>query len=78
MLIAVDESTWSPTIQQLVEAKDVDIRPYLLELGYEHWGYHDIMKSILPEDMGIEIPTGYSQVGHVGELYSLLGDKNNR
>ncbi|KAL1955733.1 hypothetical protein VTO42DRAFT_8131 [Malbranchea cinnamomea] len=63
-----DKSTWSPTIRQLVEAKDVDIRPYLLELDYDHWTYHDIMQSILPEDMGIEIPTGYSQVGHVAHF----------
>ncbi|KAI9840976.1 MAG: tRNA(m(1)G37)methyltransferase, partial [Pleopsidium flavum] len=61
-------STWSPTLQKLVENKDVGLFPYELELNYDYWTYHDIISSILPEEEQDELPTGFSVVGHVAHL----------
>lgn len=35
----LDKSTWSPTIQELIAAKTVEINPYNLELDYTYWSY---------------------------------------
>ncbi|KAM5434807.1 tRNA(m(1)G37)methyltransferase [Microsporum canis] len=65
---ANDAATWSPTIQQLVEAKSMELNPYDLHLDYDYWLYHDILASILPEDHLEETPAGFNQVGHVAHL----------
>jgi tRNA (guanine37-N1)-methyltransferase len=32
-------STWSPTLQELVERGSVDLEPYDLNLDYDYWTY---------------------------------------
>ncbi|KAE8349815.1 hypothetical protein BDV28DRAFT_160168 [Aspergillus coremiiformis] len=63
-----DTTTWSPTINELVENGAVGIGQYDLDLDYDYWTYADIMNAILPEDMLEELPQGFTQVGHVSHL----------
>jgi tRNA (guanine37-N1)-methyltransferase len=44
--------------------------PYDVEIGYDFWSYFDVMKSILPEELHEEIPSGFNTVGHVGMFLS--------
>lgn len=48
----------------------ISVVPYELKLEYDYWTYHDIMSAILPSDdeASGEIPSGFSQVGHVAHL----------
>ncbi|KAJ5902755.1 tRNA (guanine(37)-N1)-methyltransferase [Penicillium taxi] len=71
-LKADDKTTWSPTINALVEKGTVSVAPYDLVLDYDYWGYAEIASSILPEDID-EVPQGFTQVGHV--LHLNLRDK---
>ncbi|KAL8905205.1 MAG: hypothetical protein Q9171_006762 [Xanthocarpia ochracea] len=63
-----DKSSWSPKLQDLVEARQVFLTPFHLQLNYDYWTYHDIMSAILPENEQDEIPVGFSVVGHVAHL----------
>ncbi|KAK2882541.1 hypothetical protein FQN49_000268 [Arthroderma sp. PD_2] len=65
---ANDTTTWSPTIQKLVEAKSMELKPYDLHLDYDYWLHYDIIASVLPEDLLEEVPAGFNQVGHVAHL----------
>ncbi|OAX78991.1 tRNA (guanine(37)-N1)-methyltransferase [Emergomyces africanus] len=65
---ADDATTWSPTIQRLVEAKSVDVRPFNLLLDYDYFTYKDIIDSILPDEELNEMPVGFTQVGHVAHF----------
>lgn len=37
--LVTDKTTWSPTINALVEKGTVDVMPYDLELDYDYWPY---------------------------------------
>ncbi|KAK5117674.1 hypothetical protein LTR62_005097 [Meristemomyces frigidus] len=65
-----DSEVWphSSTVEELVKQKLIAIIPFDLNLEYNYWTYHDIISSILPEDEQGEIPSGFSQVGHVAHL----------
>ncbi|KAL5360045.1 Met-10+ like-protein-domain-containing protein [Aspergillus floccosus] len=63
-----DATTWSPTINELVEKGTVGLGQYDLTLEYDYWTYADIISSILPEDLLDEVPQGFTQVGHVAHL----------
>ena len=67
-ILANEKSTWSPTITEIVEAKLAVIQDYELQITYENWSVHDILEAILPEDLHDELPSGYSQVGHVAHV----------
>jgi tRNA (guanine37-N1)-methyltransferase len=58
----------SPVLQELAKQELISIVPYELTLDYKYWTYHDILTSVLPEDEQGEIPSGFSQVGHVAHL----------
>ncbi|WPG97665.1 Hypothetical protein R9X50_00044500 [Acrodontium crateriforme] len=62
------QPTHSQTINELVKEGLISIIPFELRLQYPYWTYHDIMSSVLPEDDQGEIPSGFSQVGHVAHL----------
>jgi tRNA (guanine37-N1)-methyltransferase len=66
--VEVDKSTWSSTLQKLVSNQKVGLVPYSLHLGYDYWSYHDIISSILPEELLDELPTGFQTVGHVAHF----------
>ncbi|EME49876.1 hypothetical protein DOTSEDRAFT_164659 [Dothistroma septosporum NZE10] len=53
---------------ELVKEELVSVVAFSLHLDYNYWTYHDIMSAILPEDQQGEIPSGFSQVGHVAHL----------
>lgn len=59
---------YSPIISELVQQDLISIIPYNLQLDYKYWTYHDIMTSILPASEQSEVPSGFSQVGHVAHL----------
>nr|POF26162.1 trna (guanine(37)-n1)-methyltransferase [Quercus suber] len=59
---------YSATITELVKQDLISIVPFSLKLDYNYWTYHDIITSILPPDEQGEIPSGFSQVGHVAHL----------
>lgn len=63
-------SSWphSPTVTELVEQELISVVPFHLKLDYSYWTYHDIISAILPEDDQGEIPSGFTQVGHVAHL----------
>lgn len=63
-------SPWphSSTVTELVDQALISVIPYQLRLEYSFWTYHDIISAILPEDDQGEIPSGFSQVGHVAHL----------
>ncbi|KAL8768721.1 MAG: hypothetical protein Q9209_005139 [Squamulea sp. 1 TL-2023] len=63
-----DRTSWSLRLQGLVEAQQVLLTPFHLELDYNYWTYHDIISAILPESEQDEIPVGFSVVGHVAHL----------
>ena len=58
----------SPTISELVRQELISVIPYNLHLDYSYWTYHDVISSILPLEAHAEIPSGFSQVGHVAHL----------
>ena len=37
--VLLDASTWSPRLSELVEAFQVSLLPYNLELNYDYWNY---------------------------------------
>ncbi|KXT03613.1 hypothetical protein AC578_10017 [Pseudocercospora eumusae] len=61
-------TNYSSVVTELAQQGLISIIPYQLKLDYHYWTYHDIMSSILPEDEQGEIPSGFSQVGHVAHL----------
>ena len=58
----------SPIIAELVQQGLISVIPYNLYLDYKYWTYHDIITSILPASEQTEVPSGFSQVGHVAHL----------
>ncbi|KAK3116249.1 tRNA(m(1)G37)methyltransferase [Teratosphaeriaceae sp. CCFEE 6253] len=58
----------SATVSELVKEQLIAVVPLALALDYNYWTYHDIISAILPEDAQGEIPSGFSQVGHVAHL----------
>ncbi|OQO06231.1 hypothetical protein B0A48_08819 [Cryoendolithus antarcticus] len=59
---------YSSVLDALLEQNIIDLVPYSLYLDYSYWTYHDIISAILPEDELGEVPSGFSQVGHVAHL----------
>ena len=58
----------SPTVAELCDQGLIAEVPFQLKLDYSYWTYHDIISAVLPEDEQGEIPSGFSQVGHVAHL----------
>lgn len=55
----------SATVTELVNQNLITLVSYPLHLPYTYWTYHEIITSILPLEEQTEIPSGFSQVGHV-------------
>lgn len=51
-----------------IDEFDIEIKPYTMELDYTFWKYDEILRAILPEDLLDDIPTGYSQAGHIAHI----------
>lgn len=58
----------SATVAQLADQGLIAVVPFQLKLDYSYWTYHDIISAVLPEDEQGEIPSGFTQVGHVAHL----------
>lgn len=67
--IKVDEPlTWGDMVREGVQNDELAIIPYELKLGYDYFGFLDVITSILPEDLHGEIPSGFNVAGHVAHL----------
>ncbi|KAB5589659.1 TRNA (guanine(37)-N1)-methyltransferase [Ceratobasidium theobromae] len=57
-----------------VEAKDylsaqgAQLRPYSVELGYDYWSADQILRAILPLELGEGSPTAFSINGHIAHM----------
>ncbi|CAG9939262.1 unnamed protein product [Clonostachys rosea f. rosea IK726] len=60
--------TWSSVLRKGSEDGELEIIPYKADFDYTYWRYLDIMKSILPEELHDEIPSGFNTAGHVAHL----------
>lgn len=58
----------SPITLEKIKEYNISIQPYVLHLDYKFWKTDDILRSVLPEDLISEIPTGFAQAGHVAHL----------
>lgn len=58
----------SPTVSELVKQGLISVIPYNLHLDYDYWTYHDIISAVLPTAALDEVPSGFSQVGHVAHM----------
>lgn len=65
---AEEPSTWSAVLKAAVEKDELGVIPYELKLGYDYFGFLDVITSILPEDLHGEIPSGFNVAGHVAHL----------
>ena len=65
---AKSSETWSSAIQDAVKYGELEIIPYELRLGYNYWGYHDVLSSLLPKEMEDDMPSGFNTAGHVAHL----------
>ncbi|TDZ74450.1 tRNA (guanine(37)-N1)-methyltransferase [Colletotrichum trifolii] len=61
-------ATWGPVFQEVIKSGELDVVPYELQLDYDYWSYLDVMASILPEELHVEIPVGFNTAGHVAHL----------
>ncbi|KAK0379639.1 Met-10+ like-protein [Colletotrichum limetticola] len=61
-------TTWGPVFQEGIKTGELDVVPYELQLDYDYWSYLDVMTSILPEELHVEIPVGFNTAGHVAHL----------
>nr|XP_036585220.1 tRNA methyltransferase trm5 [Colletotrichum truncatum]KAF6795117.1 tRNA methyltransferase trm5 [Colletotrichum truncatum] len=61
-------TTWGPVFQEGVKSGELEVIPYELQLDYDYWSYLDVMTSILPEELHVEIPVGFNTAGHVAHL----------
>ena len=46
----------------------MDLAPYEVHMEYKDWDYHQIITSVLPEELLDEVPSGFTQSGHVAHL----------
>ncbi|KAK0618568.1 Met-10+ like-protein-domain-containing protein [Bombardia bombarda] len=60
--------TWGPVLTEAVKKQDLAVIPYELRLEYDYWSYHDVMSSILPDELHGDIPAGFNTAGHVAHL----------
>ncbi|KAF8477282.1 Met-10+ like-protein-domain-containing protein [Kalaharituber pfeilii] len=63
-----DMSTIPRSLKEFIDSKDVSLVPYELKLEYKDWDYHQIITSILPEELLDEVPSGFTLFGHIAHL----------
>jgi tRNA (guanine37-N1)-methyltransferase len=67
-----DPNTWSPKLRDLERDGTVGLIPFQVHLDYNYFTYSEIMNAIIPPPETAkqhdEIPTGFSQAGHVAHL----------
>lgn len=62
-----DEILSSATLE-LIKQHGGHLEPYTLQLDYSFWKSDDILRAVLPEHLLAEIPSGFSQAGHVAHI----------
>ncbi|RMZ79466.1 hypothetical protein DV738_g3295, partial [Chaetothyriales sp. CBS 135597] len=67
---AQNPSNWSSTLRKLVDAGQISVIEYGLELSYDDWSASNILEATLPEfpEEDKETPAGFSQVGQVAHV----------
>lgn len=69
--VQADPNTWSPKLRDLEQSGTLGVIPFQIHLDYNYFTYSEIMNAIIPppeEKIHDEIPTGFSQAGHVAHL----------
>lgn len=62
------KSKLSENAIQKIDELGLIIKPYVFEMDYKFWKADDILRSVLPENLLDEIPTGFAQAGHVAHI----------
>ncbi|KAF4122629.1 tRNA (guanine37-N1)-methyltransferase [Geosmithia morbida] len=60
--------TWSSKLKEALDAGELSLIPYNVDIDYTYWSYVDVVKSILPESLQNEVPSGFNSAGHVAHL----------
>ena len=65
----LDASTWSPRLSELVEAFQVSLLPYNLELNYDYWNYRMYVSPPKPTNpfVDLERKRGVAHSYYLGE-----------
>ncbi|EMG48434.1 hypothetical protein G210_1005 [Candida maltosa Xu316] len=58
----------SAKTQEIIKEFGIELKPYTVHLDYSFWKSDEILKSILPEELTNDIPSGFSQAGHLAHL----------
>lgn len=58
----------APKTQEKIAEFGIVLKPHTLHLDYSFWKGDEILKSILPENLLSDIPSGFSQAGHLAHL----------
>lgn len=58
----------SEALKAYVDQKIVELSPFDLELNYKDWDYSQLIEAILPEELHDDIPSGFTQTGHIAHL----------
>ncbi|KAK3362762.1 Met-10+ like-protein-domain-containing protein [Lasiosphaeria hispida] len=65
---AEEPDTWGQVLKDGVQRQELSVIPYVMQLDYSHWSTHEILTSILPEELHNDIPSGFNTAGHVAHL----------
>jgi len=51
-----------------LKKNEIPLSPHLLELNYDFWRTEQILGAVLPEDLLNDIPSGFTQTGHIAHI----------
>ncbi|CAE6462041.1 unnamed protein product [Rhizoctonia solani] len=58
--------------KEYLESKDAKLVSHSLELDYDYWTADQILRAVLPPELGEGSPTAFSINGHIGMLMALI------
>ena len=61
-------SDLNPETKLKINEFGIILKPYTLKLDYSFWKSEEILKSILPENLIDDVPSGFSQAGHLAHI----------
>uniref|UniRef100_A0A060TD02 tRNA (guanine(37)-N1)-methyltransferase n=1 Tax=Blastobotrys adeninivorans TaxID=409370 RepID=A0A060TD02_BLAAD len=64
--VALDEV--SEESRQVFDKAGASFEPYTLTLTYDYWKTDEILAAILPEELLDEVPSGFTNVGHIAHM----------
>lgn len=64
--MCLDVEGLPPQTQLMVRNSGIEVVPYTVTIGYDHFTTHEVLKRLLPE--GMDIPSSFEAVGHVAHV----------